>query len=242
MISLYTRRMSPVIPIATVLRELKKLYRPPKSFLHWQTPLDLLIATVLSAQCTDERVNRVTTALFVKFREPADYLRVSVEELERDIRSCGTYRHKARYIQGICRLLLQKHRGEVPQTMEELTALPGVGRKTASIVLFAAFGKREGIAVDTHVLRLSRRLGLSAARDPQRVEADLLRVVPRREWGAINPLLISHGRAVCTARNRRCDRCVFARACPSSRERGREDLASSAGEVGGSRRKRRRDR
>ncbi len=226
----------PPVPISTVLRELKKLYRPPKSFLHWKTPLDLLIATVLSAQCTDARVNHVTMALFRKFREPADYLRVPIGDLERAIRSCGTYRNKARYIQGLCRIIIENHGGAVPRMMNELTALPGVGRKTASIVLFAAFGKRESIAVDTHVLRLSRRLGLSTAKDPQRVETDLLRIVPQTEWGSINTLLISHGRAVCTARNRKCDQCVFAAICPSSRVQGYADLAAdtrkSAGKLG----------
>lgn len=209
-----------------VLRELSKLYKPPKTFLHFRTPLDLLVATVLSAQCTDVRVNLVTkTVLYPRYHTARDYLGVSRQVLERDIRTCGFYRTKAKHIQEMCQLLSAKFHGNVPQTMEELTQLPGVGRKTAAIILAAAFGKNDGIACDTHVIRLSQRLGLTRYHDPKRIELDLMRVLPRRQWGVINPLLISHGRAVCTARNRKCSQCVFQKECPSSLVMGRRDLA-----------------
>ncbi len=208
-----------------VLQELKRLYHPPKSFLHWDTSLDLLIATILSARCTDAQVNRVTPELFRRCRTAADYLRVSRSELEKLIHSCGTFRTKAKYIHALCEKLKHDHGGSVPRTMTELTALPGVGRKTACIVLYGAFGKNDGIAVDTHVFRVARRLGLSKGKTPERVEQDLMRLFPRREWGRINALFISHGRAVCTAQKRKCGQCVFKRKCPSSLVAGKRDLA-----------------
>ncbi len=214
------------MPIRRVLLELRKLYHPPKTFLHFRTPLDLLIATILSAQCTDVRVNLVTrTILYPKYRTARDYLDVSRRGLERDIQTCGFYRTKAKNIQKMCQLLVTRFRGKVPQTVEELTELPGVGRKTAAIILSAAFGKNEGIACDTHVIRLSQRLGLTRHHDPKKIEIDLMRLLPRRQWGVINPLLISHGRAVCTARSRKCDLCVFQKECPSSLTMERKDLA-----------------
>jgi endonuclease-3 len=208
-----------------VLSRLEKLYEPPKSFLQWKTPFQLLIATILSARCTDAHVNTVTPRLFAKYDGPADYLKVSEQELQQDIHSCGTFRMKTKNIRGLCHKLLQEHEGEVPRTMEELVALPGVGRKTAAIILYAAFGKNEGIAVDTHVQRLSLRLGLTKARTPQKIELDLMPQTPRKKWGELNTLMISHGRAVCTARGRKCGACVFREKCPSSLTRGRRDLA-----------------
>lgn len=214
------------VPIEKVVLDLRKLYTPPKTFLHFRTPLDLLVATVLSAQCTDVRVNLVTgTVIYPKYQKVHDYLTVPRQELENDIRTCGFYRTKAKHIQEMCKLLAAKFHGNVPQTMEGLTQLPGVGRKTAAIILAAAFGKNEGIACDTHVIRLSQRLGLTRYHDPKRIELDLMQVLPRRQWGVINPLLISHGRAICTARNRKCHQCVFQRQCPSSLVLGRRDLA-----------------
>jgi len=210
-----------------VLRALKKLYRPPKSFLCWRTPLDLLIATILSARCTDAQVNRVTPELFRRCRTVQDYLALSRGGLERLIHSCGTFRSKAKYIHALCRKLRAEHRGRVPQTMEALTSLPGVGRKTACIVLYGAFGKNEGIAVDTHVFRVARRLGLSKGKTSERVEQDLMKLFPRKEWGRMNALFISHGRAVCTGQRRKCEQCVFKRGCPSSLVTGKRDLADS---------------
>jgi len=209
-----------------VLRELKKLYRPPRSFLEWDTPLDLLVATVLSARCTDAQVNRVTPVLFARCRTVSDYLELPRKELERLIHSCGTFHSKATYIHALSGKIQNNHRGVVPRTMEELTALPGVGRKTACIVLYGAFGLNEGIAVDTHVFRMARRLGLSRGKTPEKVEQDLMKLFPRTEWGRINALFISHGRAVCTGQRRKCEQCVFRKECPSSLTMRKGDLAS----------------
>jgi len=204
------------VSIDSVLRELERLYDPPRSFLDWQTPLDLAVATLLSAQCTDVRTNIVTKELFHRCRTAEDYVTMPRSELERIIHSCGTFRVKAKHIQELCAFLLERHGGHVPQTMQELTALPGIGRKTAAIILYAAFGKNEGVAVDTHVMRLARRLGLTAETNPDRIAGDLERQAPRAQWGRLNTLFISHGRAVCTARKPACHRCIFARTCPSS--------------------------
>lgn len=210
--------------MAKVLRKLRGLYDPPKSFLQWETPFELLIATVLSARCTDAHVNTVTPKLFQKYRTPADYLAVRSAELERDIHSCGTFRMKTKNIRGLCGRLLTEFGGEVPQSMEELISLPGVGRKTAAIVLYAAFGKNMGIAVDTHVQRVSLRLGLTRQRTPEKIELDLMGQTPKKQWGVLNTLMISHGRAVCTGRVRKCGQCVFRQECPSSLLFGRKDL------------------
>lgn len=215
----------PGLTLQTVLARLRKIYSPPKTFLDFATSLDLLVAVILSAQCTDVRVNIVTKHLFRKYRTAEDYVSVSAEELQKDIHSCGHYRNKTRHIQEACRLLIDKHGGEVPQTMDELLELRGVGRKTASVVLSAAFGKNDGIAVDTHVLRLSQRLGLTKYGDPKRIELDLMRAAPREQWREVTTLLISHGRALCSARARKCSECIFLKECPSSLVEGREDRA-----------------
>jgi len=211
--------------ISHLLRTLEGLYDPPRSFLRWKTPLDLTIATLLSAQCTDVRTNIVTRELFRRCRTAQDYVRLAQSELERLIHSCGTFRLKAKRIEALCSLLITRHGGKVPRTMEELIALPGIGRKTAAIILFAAFGKNEGIAVDTHVMRLSRRLGLTQAKTPDKIAADLECQTPREQWGRLNTLFISHGRAVCTARSRKCEQCAFKDRCPSSRIHGEPDRA-----------------
>lgn len=208
-----------------VLTTLRKHYNPPRTFLEWETPFDLLIATLLSAQCTDAMVIKVTRKLFQKYRTPKDYLSVPRKELEQDIRSCGTYRNKAKYIQETSAMLIENYNGEVPQSIEELIKLPGIGRKTAAIVMWAAFGKNEGIAVDTHVERLAKRMGLSKKKTADKIELDLMESVPMKQWGELTTLIISHGRAVCTARNRKCDECVFQKECPSSSVKGRTDLA-----------------
>jgi len=212
------------LTVQGVLQELRSLYKPPRTFLHYRTPLDLLVVTILSAQCTDARVNTVSKMLYKKYNTAKNYVTVPREELENDIRSCGTFRMKAKHIQEMCAILLEKHKGNVPHTMEELLELPGVGRKTASIILWACFSKNEGIAVDTHVFRVARRLGLSSGRTPAKVELDLMESTPKRSWGTLTTLLISHGRAVCTARNRKCDQCIFQKMCPSSHTERRRDL------------------
>ncbi len=199
-----------------VRRKLKRAYPDAACSLHWQTPLDLLIATILSAQCTDRRVNIVTKKLFSKYRTPQDYLSVPVVELENDIFSCGTYHAKARAIRESCATILQNFSGSVPRSMAEMLTLRGVGRKTAAIVLGTAYGMTEGIPVDTHVLRVSQRLGLTRWTTQQKIENDLMKKVPRSDWLNFAHWLVALGRDTCIARRPRCERCIFRDDCPSS--------------------------
>jgi endonuclease III len=180
------------------------------------SPLQLLVAVMLSAQTTDVNVNRVTTTLFEKYRRPEDYLAVPPEELERDIYATGFFRQKAKSLRGTMKMLIQEYDGEVPRTIEELVRLPGVARKTANVVA-AELGNPQGVVVDTHVRRLSQRLGLTKQEDPVKIERDLIRLVPREDWGRFPHLLIWHGRRVCLARMPRCAECVINDLCPSSR-------------------------
>jgi endonuclease-3 len=184
--------------------------------LTFRSPLELLVSVMLSAQTTDVNVNRVTATLFEKYRRPEDYLAVPPEELERDIFATGFYRQKTRAIRGTMRMLLEDFDGQVPRTLEELTRLPGVARKTANVVA-AELGNPQGIVVDTHVRRLAQRLGLTKEDDPVKIERDLLKLVPREDWGRFPHLLIWHGRRVCLARAPRCEICVLNDLCPSSR-------------------------
>ncbi len=201
-----------------IARRLARMYANPRIPLRHRTPLELLIATILSAQCTDARVNAVTPALFRRYRTAAGFAGAPRQELETMIRSTGFYRAKARAIQSCCRMLLERHGGEVPRTMEELTRLPGVGRKTANVVL-SLFGV-PGIVVDTHVRRLSRRLALTAERDPDKIEQDLMRLLPRNEWSLFSLRLIYFGREICHARRPRCPACPLRPLCPSARYAG----------------------
>jgi endonuclease-3 len=198
------------------MSRLKDEYPDARTELTWENPLELLVATMLSAQTTDVRVNMVTEKLFEKYRTAADYAGADPAELEADIRPTGFYRNKARSLQGMARALLDEHGGEVPRTMAGLVSLPGVGRKTANVVLGNAFGVDEGVVVDTHVRRVSRRLGLSAEKDPEKIEQDLLGVVPEGERTLFSHLLIFHGRRVCKARKPDCPGCVLNDICPSS--------------------------
>jgi endonuclease-3 len=182
-----------------IINILEKLYPDPKTALHFTNPLELLVATVLSAQCTDERVNMVTANLFKKYKRAKDYAQVGLEELEEDIRSTGFYRNKAKAIKGFTSDLNENHNGQVPGNLDDLVSLPGVGRKTANLVLGEAF-EIPGIVVDTHVLRLSQRIGLTRNTDPVKVEFDLMKVVPKKQWTRFSNLLILHGRSVCKAR------------------------------------------
>jgi endonuclease-3 len=184
--------------------------------LRSRSPLELLVAVMLSAQTTDVNVNRVTERLFAKYRRPEDYLAVPVEELERDIYATGFFRQKAKSLRGTMRMLLEEYDGEVPRRLDELIRLPGVARKTANVVA-AELGEPQGIVVDTHVRRLSQRLGLTREEDPVKIERDLIRLVPREEWGRFPHLLIWHGRRVCVARRPLCEECVVNDLCPSSR-------------------------
>ena len=182
--------------------------------MNFSNPLELLVATILSAQCTDKRVNRVTAELFQNYRSAADYAQAPLTALERDIRSTGFFRNKAKNIQACCRKLVELHRGEVPRTMDELTQLDGVGRKTANVVLGNAFGINEGVVVDTHVARLSKRLGLTREQTPEKIEAALARLVPREQWTIFSHWLIWHGRRRCDARKPDCVQCEIQRWCP----------------------------
>jgi len=203
--------------VRKILPILKRTYPGAKCSLEFKTPLELLIATILSAQCTDERVNAVTKGLFKKHRSAAELARVSQEELEKDIQSAGFFRNKAKSLRGMAAALVERHVGKVPATMEELVELPGVGRKTANVVLGNAFGKSVGVVVDTHVGRISERLGLTTNRDPVKVEQDLMEVVPKEEWTEWAHLMIYHGRKVCVARKPRCGECVLLEWCPTGR-------------------------
>ncbi len=203
-------------PISEVLGRLKAETPDATTELRWNNPLELLVATILSAQTTDVRVNGVTEKLFDKYHTVRDYAEADPEELEEVIRPTGFFRNKARSLQGMARALLKDHDGEVPRAMPGLIALPGVGRKTANVVLGNAFSVDEGVVVDTHVRRLSNRLGLSAEKNPEKVERDLMRVVPREDWTVFPHLLILHGRRVCKARKPDCPACVLKDICPSA--------------------------
>jgi len=181
--------------------------------LNFKTPFQLLVATILSAQCTDERVNKVTAALFKKYSTPQDFAKVSQVELESEIRSTGFFRNKAKNIRETSKILVEKFNGRVPQNMEDLLSLPGVARKTANVVLGTAFGLAEGIVVDTHVIRLSGRLGLSMEKNPEKIEKDLMAVVPREDWIWFAHALVLHGRELCTARNPHCHECSLKKYC-----------------------------
>jgi len=197
---------------------LKAEYPDARTELEWSNPLELLVATILSAQTTDVQVNRVTESLFTKYRTAEDYADSNPDELEENIRPTGFYRNKARSLQGMANALVEEHAGEVPRTMSELVALPGVGRKTANVVLGNAFGTNEGIVVDTHVRRVSGRLGLTESSDPVKIEQELMRSVPEEDWTIFSHLLILHGRRTCKARKPDCPNCILNDICPSARE------------------------
>jgi len=199
-----------------IIRALKRAYPNAKCSLNHSSPFELLIATILSAQCTDERVNIVTADLFRKYHQPEDYLKVSPRELEKDIRTTGFFRNKTKSIQGTARALTEDYGGKVPQTMDELLELPGVARKTANVVLGNAFDIKAGVVVDTHVSRLSHRLGFSTEKTAEKIEQDLIPLVPRKDWVIFPHLMIYHGRKVCKARNPLCSECQIEKFCPSS--------------------------
>ncbi len=199
-----------------VIRRLSKTYPDAKGALRFSNPLECLVATILSAQCTDEKVNEVTEALFTKYRRAADYLAVPEDELKRDIKPTGFFNQKATSIRAACARMVDAYGGEVPGTMEDLLTLRGVARKTANIVLGNAFGVVEGIAVDTHVKRLANRIGFSTESDPVKIEQDLMQLIPRKRWFGFTYVLIDHGRAICQAKKPRCAECPIEDLCPSS--------------------------
>ncbi|MFD1589229.1 endonuclease III [Halorientalis brevis] len=209
-----------------VIDRLHEEYPDSTISLNFSNRLELLVAVVLSAQCTDERVNKVTADLFEKYQSPDDYAEVDTDELAEDLNSVTYYNNKAGYITDACRKIRDEHDGEVPDTMSDLTDLPGVGRKTANVVLQHGHDVVEGIVVDTHVQRLTRRLGITEEERPEAIETDLMPLVPDDEWQAFTHLLISHGRATCTARNPDCGECVLADICPSAKGDSEVDLAS----------------
>jgi endonuclease-3 len=202
--------------VRKIIRLLKSAYPAAECSLEHSNAFELLIATILSAQCTDARVNIVTQDLFRKYRKPQDYLKVSPKELEQDIRTTGFFRNKTKSIQGTAKVLTERYGGKVPETIEELLELPGVARKTANVVLGNAFGINSGVVVDTHVTRLSHRLGLSAQKTAEKIEQDLIAIVPKKDWVIFPHLMIAHGRAICKARNPLCAECVVEKLCPSS--------------------------
>src|SRR5216117_1786078 len=199
-----------------IIARLKRAYPDATCALHHQSALELVVATILSAQCTDARVNMVTPHLFAKYRTAADYAAADPRVLEKEIQSTGFFRNKTKSIIGMAQALVERHGGAVPQTMEELTALPGVGRKTANVILGTWFKKNEGIVVDTHVQRLTHLLGLTRQDDPVKIERDLMELLPRDKWTWWSHTLIQHGRQVCIARRPKCEACVINRLCPSS--------------------------
>lgn len=203
--------------IAKVLSRLKKKYPSATISLASSNPFELLVATILSAQCTDARVNRITPVLFKKYRKVGDYARADRKTFEKEVRSTGFYRNKAKNIIASAQTVLRDFGGRLPQTMEELLTLPGVARKTANVVLFSAFGKNVGIAVDTHVARISQRLGLAKNSDPVKIEKDLMGLLSRKEWGLFSLRLIRHGRQTCQAKSPRCSACVLKDICPSKK-------------------------
>ena len=202
--------------VEAIIAELRRLYPDAKCSLDFSTPLQLLIATQLAAQCTDERVNMVTKDLFRKYHSVEDFAAVSQEELEQDIKSTGFYRNKAKNIRATCQRIITDFGGEVPHTMKDLLSLPGVARKTANVVLGNAFGIVEGYIVDTHNMRLSRRFGWTTSEDPVKIEQALMRIIPQQDWLDLSHFLIYHGRAVCVARKPLCEQCTLAKLCPSA--------------------------
>ena len=204
--------MEPAAKIGPILQLLDEHYPRVHVTLDFRNPLELLVATILSAQCTDERVNRVTPAIFAKYPSAADYGRAPLEELERDIYQTGFYHNKAKSLKALGQALVEQHRGQVPASLEELVKLPGIGRKTANVILGNAFGI-PGIVVDTHCGRVSQRLGLTRAKDPVKIEFDLMPLVPKERWTRFSLQLIWHGRAICTARDPQCPRCPLLPYC-----------------------------
>lgn len=205
--------MKPDEKVSKIIEKLKGVYPEPKLALHYSNPFQLLVAVILSAQCTDERVNQVTRELFRKVKNPQDLINIPLEELEELIKPTGYYRQKAKNLKACCERLAEEYGNAIPKSIEHLTKLPGVGRKTAAMVLGNAFGINEGIAVDTHVKRLSQRLGLSTSKTPEKIEKELMQMVPQDLWTWLSNAMILHGRHICRARNPRCSQCPLTDYC-----------------------------
>lgn len=199
--------------IIKIVEILKDTYPDAKCSLDFTTPFEMLVAVILSAQCTDERVNKTTPALFAKYSTPQDFANMDIEELENFIHPCGFYKNKAKNIKATAQIIATKYNGKVPETMEELMSLPGVGRKTANVVMLEAFNKPQGIAVDTHCKRISNKIGFSNEKEPEKIEQDLLKIIPKEYYKDMNHILIWHGRNTCVARNPKCDECSINKYC-----------------------------
>ena len=204
--------------IMEIIKRLEREYDRPGTALKFNNPFELLVAVVLSAQCTDDRVNKITPTLFKRFPGPREMAEAGLEEVEELVRSCSFFRNKAKNIHAAARMIVERFGGKVPDNMEDLIKLPGVARKTANVVLYNAFGKNEGIAVDTHVKRLVKRLGICQEKNPVKIEKELMEIVPREYWGPVTYLLIEHGRRVCKAKNPDCAHCVLRDICPSAKK------------------------
>ena len=206
---------TPKTRILKIIKILSKEYPKAKTALFFRTPLDIVVATILSAQSTDKTINKITEQLFRKYKTAKDYARANKRTFEREIKSSGFFRNKAKSVIGMAKMLVSDFKGKVPDNMEELLKLPGVARKTANVVLYNAFGRNEGIAVDTHVIRLSQRLGLSKHDSPEKIEQDLMAMVPKSGWGKFTHIVIDHGRKICQAKKPLCLECVISGLCPS---------------------------
>ena len=199
--------------VIKIIKKLKETYPDATCSLDFTTPFELGIAVMLSAQCTDERVNKITPLLFKKFKKPIDYINVPIETIEEIIKPCGFYKNKAKNIVGYAKMIIEKYNGEIPKTMEELVKLPGIGRKSANVIMLEAFDNPEGIAVDTHAKRISNRVGLSNEKEPEKIEKDLLKIIPKKYFKDVNHLLVWHGRNICTARKPQCEKCPIKEEC-----------------------------
>jgi len=200
--------------VIEIIEILKDTYPDAKCSLDFTTPFEMLIAVILSAQCTDERVNKTTPSIFAKYSTPEDFANIDITELENLVHPCGFYKNKAKNIKETAKIIVDKYNSKVPETMEELMSLPGVGRKTANVVMLEAFNNPQGIAVDTHCRRVSNKLGLSSEKDPEKIEQDLLKIIPKQYYKDVNHIFVWHGRYNCTARNPKCDNCPLNKKCP----------------------------
>ena len=199
--------------IIEMIEILKKTYPDATCSLDFKTPFELGIAVMLSAQCTDERVNKITPLLFAKYKTPEDYVNSSLEEIEEIIKPCGFYKNKAKNVLGYSKIIVEKYNGKIPETMEELVKLPGIGRKSANVIMLEAFNNPQGIAVDTHAKRIASRIGLSKQKEPLKIEQDLIKIIPKKYFKDVNHLLVWHGRNICNARKPQCEKCTIKDYC-----------------------------
>lgn len=199
--------------VVKIIEELKKMYPDAKCSLDFSTPFEMGIAVMLSAQCTDERVNKITPILFEKYKKPEDYVKANLKEIEEIIKPCGFYKNKAKNLKGYAKDIVEKYNGKMPETMEELIKLPGIGRKSANVIMLEAFNNPQGIAVDTHAKRIANRMGLSKEKEPSKIEQDLIKQIPKKYFKDVNHLLVWHGRQTCNARKPKCEECRVNKYC-----------------------------